>query len=121
MEVWMILRKIRTDKRLKNLEKNFNELREAVKILSLTSPFVGRIIAKGKMYAGKIEKLAMKKNQIEFTAIGSGKNGKTNDKSKTNREKIPLENLEDIQVLYKNGKPLFLGDLLPKKEKAQLI
>ncbi|OGG43614.1 hypothetical protein A3G50_00875 [Candidatus Jorgensenbacteria bacterium RIFCSPLOWO2_12_FULL_42_11] len=96
--------------------KNFNELLETVKILSLTSPFVGRITTKGKAYAGKIEKLAIKNGWLEFIIIGSDKNGKTNDKSKTNREKIPLENLEDIQILYKNGKPLFLGDLLQKME-----
>lgn len=115
MEAWIILRRLREDKRLKNFEKNFNEWQEMLKVLNQTIPFVGRIITNGKMYAGKIEKLAMRKSQIEFTIVGSDKNGRTNGQ-KTSREKIPLEDLRDIQILYKKGKPLFLGDLLPKME-----
>lgn len=116
MEAWIILRRLREDKRLKNFEKNFNEWQEIVKVLSQTIPFVGRIITKEKAYAGKIEKLAMKKGKIEFTVIGSDKNSRTNGHSKTHQEKIPLEDIRDIQILYKKGKPLFLGDLLPKME-----
>ena len=114
MEAWIILRRFREDKRPKNFGKNSNEWQETVKVLSRAIPFVGRIITNGKMYAGKIKKLAMKKNQFEFTVVGSDKNGRTNSRSKTRREKIPLEDLRDIQILLKNGKPLFLSDLLPK-------
>ena len=66
MEAWIILRRLREDKRPKNFGKNSNEWQETVKVLSRAIPFVGRIITNGKMYAGKIKKLAMKKTNLNL-------------------------------------------------------
>ena len=126
MEVWMILHKLRDDGRLRNRENDLKELSEIVNLLSRASPFVGRIVKivkennedddsdenDKKFYAGKIEKLKLNGEQLEFTIADSDKNGETDGNSKIHQGKIPLENLEDIQTWYKNGKPLSLVDLL---------
>ena len=112
MEIGMILHKLRDDGRLRNFENNFRELQQMISVLGRTSPFVGRILTKEKMYSGKIKKLKLNNSHLEFTIIDSDKNGETDGNSKTYQEKIPLENLEDIQTWYKKGKLLSLDDLL---------
>ena len=114
MEIGMILHKLRDDGRLRNFENNFRELQQMISVLGRTSPFVGRILTKEKMYSGKIKKLKLNNSHLEFTIIDSDKNGKTNGASKMYQEKIPLENLEHVQAWYKKGKS-FLDDL-PKNK-----
>ena len=112
MELWRILHRIRDGGRLRNRENDLKELQEIVDALSRAGPFVGRILTKGKMYAGKIEKLKLSGNYLEFTVIDSDKNGETDGGLRTHQGKIPLGNLEDIQIWYKKDKPLSLDDLL---------
>jgi len=113
MEIWMILRKLRDDVRLRNFEKNFRELRQAVDIIGSDSPFIGRIVTKEKMHSGKTEKLKLNDDQLEFTVTDCDGRGKTDKNSKIYREKISWKNLKDIQVLRNaKGEPLCLDDLL---------
>ena len=113
MEIWMILHKIRDDGRLRNFENNFRELQRMISVLGRAGPFIGRILTKEKFYAGKIEKLKLSDGQIGFSIIDCDADGRTNGDSETYQEKIPWEDLKDIQILRdKKGKPLSLDDLL---------
>ncbi len=113
MEIWRILQKIQDDGRLRNFENSFKELRDAVNILDRAVPFIGRILTREKVYAGKIEKLELSDSQFEFKIIDCNGNGKTDKSSKIYRKKIPWEDLKDIQVLRSaKGELLCLDDLL---------
>lgn len=117
MEVWMVLQKIRDDVRSKNFEKNFGELRQVVDILDSASPLIGRILTREKKYAGKVEKLELNDDQLEFTIMDCDERGKTDKNSKTCQEKISWEDLKDIQVLRSaKGEPPDLDDLLNRSK-----
>ena len=112
MEVWLILHKLRDGDRLRNFKNNFRKLQQMISVLGRASPFIGRILTRGKFYAGKIEKLAMKDGQLEFTIIDCDGKGKTNGNSKIYKKRIAWEDLRDIQVLKdKKGKTLWLENL----------
>jgi hypothetical protein len=116
MEIWRVLQKIRNDGRLRNFENNFRDLRQRIETLNRAGPFVGRILTKQKFYAGKIEKLELKDDWLEFRIIDCDGNGQTNDSSKIYQKKISWEDLADIQVFKdKEGKALWLENLFKEQ------
>ncbi len=113
MEVWMILHKLRNGSRLGNFGNNFKEFQRIMSVLSRAGLFIGQILTREQGYAGLITKLELSDGQVGFTIIDCDADGRTNSDSKTYQEKIPWEDLKDIQVLRnKKGKLLSLDDLL---------
>jgi len=116
MELWKLLNEVkklegRNDLRIEKLK----ELKRVVKVMNKASPFIGRILlqekANGfafkikKIYAGEVKKLSLniKKEEFEFTICDNV----------VHQKKIPLEELNDIQVFYdEEGKPIWISDLL---------
>ena len=116
MEIWEILKKIRDDVELRNFENNLKRLQDIINILNRASPFIGRIVTQEKIYSGRIEKLELNNNILEFKITDCDRKGKSDNDAKTYQEKILLGNLMDIQTLGdRKGKPLWLKDLLDQK------
>ncbi len=89
-------------------------------VLSRAGLFIGQILTREQGYAGLITKLELSDGQVGFTIIDCDADGRTNSDSKTYQEKIPWEDLKDIQVLKnEKGKSLWLKDLLKNQNSEE--
>lgn len=112
LTLWDILNQLHAamqdDKFKWMLEQKIKQTKEAVDDLSRASPFLGRILTKNKIYTGKIEKLKLNLNgRLEFEFM-------IRDRDKVYQEKIPLKDLENIQLFYDQKGKLQKGKLKSK-------
>lgn len=93
------------------LQKKQNDVR-LIKIINRAVPFVGRIVTREKSYAGLIKELKLFDGRLKFTITDCDKNGQSRENAETYCEEVAWESFIDIETWFKNGKFLWLIDLI---------